>query len=32
MNKHFFGDTTVLLGRTLRHATRSPDTVPVATR
>src|ERR1700728_1318079 len=27
MTTHFFGDTTVLLGRTLRHITRSPDTV-----
>jgi ABC-2 type transport system permease protein len=27
MNKHFLGDTTVLLGRTLRHITRSPDTI-----
>ncbi|ETK35581.1 ABC transporter permease [Microbispora sp. ATCC PTA-5024] len=27
MNKHFFGDTTVLLGRSLRHITRSPDTI-----
>jgi ABC-2 type transport system permease protein len=27
MNRHFFGDTTVLLGRTLRHITRSPDTI-----
>ncbi|MGF6884309.1 ABC-2 type transport system permease protein [Nocardia sp. GAS34] len=27
MNKHFFGDTAVLLGRTLRHVTRSPDTI-----
>jgi ABC-2 type transport system permease protein len=27
MNKHFFGDTAVLLGRTLRHITRSPDTI-----
>jgi ABC-2 type transport system permease protein len=27
MNTHFFGDTTVLLGRTLRHITRSPDTI-----
>ena len=27
MNKHFPGDTTVLLGRTLRHITRSPDTI-----
>ncbi len=27
MAKHFFGDTTVLLGRSLRHITRSPDTI-----
>ena len=27
MNTHFFGDTAVLLGRTLRHITRSPDTI-----
>ncbi|TDV56327.1 ABC transporter permease [Actinophytocola oryzae] len=27
MNKHFPGDTTVLLGRSLRHVTRSPDTI-----
>ena len=27
MNKHFFGDTAVLLGRSLRHITRSPDTI-----
>ncbi|NUW43372.1 ABC transporter permease [Nonomuraea rhodomycinica] len=27
MSKHFFGDTTVLLGRSLRHITRSPDTI-----
>jgi ABC-2 type transport system permease protein len=27
MNRHFLGDTTVLLGRTLRHITRSPDTI-----
>jgi ABC-2 type transport system permease protein len=27
MNRHFFGDTAVLLGRTLRHITRSPDTI-----
>ena len=27
MNKHFFGDTTVLLARSLRHITRSPDTI-----
>jgi len=27
MNTRFLGDTTVLLGRTLRHITRSPDTI-----
>ncbi|MER6949154.1 ABC transporter permease [Nonomuraea sp. NPDC000554] len=27
MTKHFFGDTAVLLGRSLRHITRSPDTI-----
>jgi ABC-2 type transport system permease protein len=27
MNKHFPGDTAVLLGRSLRHITRSPDTI-----
>jgi ABC-2 type transport system permease protein len=27
MNKHFLGDTAVLLGRALRHITRSPDTI-----
>ncbi|RSM57582.1 ABC transporter permease [Amycolatopsis sp. WAC 01376] len=27
MNKHFFGDTTVLLGRSLKHVTRSVDTI-----
>ena len=27
MNTDFFGDTAVLLGRTLRHITRSPDTI-----
>jgi len=27
MTKHFFGDTTVLLGRSLRHITRSLDTI-----
>ncbi|MFC4535252.1 ABC transporter permease [Sphaerisporangium dianthi] len=27
MSKHFFGDTAVLLGRSLRHVTRSPDTI-----
>ena len=27
MNKHFFSDTAVLTGRSLRHITRSPDTI-----
>ncbi|MBL6275948.1 ABC transporter permease [Micromonospora fiedleri] len=27
MNKHLLGDTTVLLGRSLRHIARSPDTI-----
>ena len=27
MNTHFFGDTLVLLGRSLRHILRSPDTI-----
>ena len=27
MTHHFFGDTAVLLGRSLRHITRSPDTI-----
>jgi ABC-2 type transport system permease protein len=27
MTKHFFADSTVLLGRSLRHITRSPDTI-----
>ncbi|TMR22714.1 ABC transporter permease [Nonomuraea turkmeniaca] len=27
MSKHFFGDTAVLLGRSLRHITRSMDTI-----
>ncbi|MGW1453009.1 ABC transporter permease [Micromonospora sp. NPDC002411] len=27
MNRHFFGDTAVLLGRSLRHIIRSPDTI-----
>ena len=30
MTTHFFGDTTVLLGRSLRHITRSPDTIITA--
>src|SRR5215471_14743481 len=31
MITHFFGDTTVLLGRTLRHITRSADTIITTT-
>jgi ABC-2 type transport system permease protein len=27
MAKHFFGDTAALLGRSLRHISRSPDTI-----
>jgi ABC-2 type transport system permease protein len=27
MTTHFFGDTAVLTGRSLRHVTRSPDTI-----
>jgi ABC-2 type transport system permease protein len=27
MNRHFLGDTAVLLGRSLRHIVRSPDTI-----
>ena len=27
MNKHFLGDTAVLTGRTMRHVTRSLDTI-----
>src|SRR5215467_3316791 len=27
MNAHFFGDTAVMFGRTMRHITRSPDTI-----
>jgi ABC-2 type transport system permease protein len=27
MNRHFFGDTAILLGRLMRHITRSPDTI-----
>ena len=27
MTTHFFGDTAVLLGRSLKHVTRSPDTI-----
>jgi ABC-2 type transport system permease protein len=31
MTKRFFGDTAVLLGRSLRHITRSPDTIITTT-
>jgi ABC-2 type transport system permease protein len=31
MSTHFFGDSTVLLGRSLRHITRSPDTIITTT-
>ncbi|MFD7654472.1 ABC transporter permease [Actinosynnema sp. NPDC059797] len=31
MTKHFFGDTAALLGRSLRHITRSPDTIITTT-
>jgi ABC-2 type transport system permease protein len=31
MTAHFFGDTTVLLGRSLRHVTRSLDTIITTT-
>ena len=31
MTKHFFGDTAVLLGRSLRHITRSLDTIITTT-
>jgi ABC-2 type transport system permease protein len=31
MTNHFFGDTTVLLGRSLRHITRSLDTIITTT-
>jgi ABC-2 type transport system permease protein len=27
MNKYFFGNTAVLFGRSMRHITRSPDTI-----
>jgi ABC-2 type transport system permease protein len=27
MSEHFFGDTAVLTGRSMRHITRSPDTI-----
>jgi ABC-2 type transport system permease protein len=31
MSAHFFGDTSVMLGRSLRHVTRSPDTIVTVT-
>jgi ABC-2 type transport system permease protein len=31
MSTHFFGDTAVLLGRSLRHIARSPDTIITTT-
>ena len=31
MNTHFFSDTSVMLRRTLRHITRSPDTIITTT-
>ena len=31
MSTHFFGDTAVLQGRSLRHITRSPDTIITTT-
>src|ERR687886_1284085 len=31
MTKHFLGDTGVLLGRSLRHIARSPDTIITTT-
>ena len=31
MTTHFFGDTAVLLGRSLRHITRSLDTIITTT-
>ena len=31
MTKHFFGDTVLLTGRSLRHVTRSPDTIITTT-
>jgi ABC-2 type transport system permease protein len=30
MNKHFLRDTNALLGRSLRHILRSPDTITTA--
>jgi ABC-2 type transport system permease protein len=31
MNTHFFSDTRVMFGRTMRHITRSPDTIITTT-
>src|SRR5213592_2905058 len=31
MSKHFFGDTLLLAGRSLRHIARSPDTIITTT-
>jgi len=31
MSPHFFSDTSVMLGRTMRHITRSPDTIITTT-
>jgi ABC-2 type transport system permease protein len=31
MTRHFFGDTALLTGRSLRHITRSPDTIMTTT-
>src|SRR5689334_14410522 len=31
MNTHIIGDTSVMLGRSLRHITRSPDTIITTT-
>ncbi|MFG1699617.1 ABC transporter permease [Nonomuraea sp. NPDC049309] len=31
MTRHFLGDTTVMLGRSLRHIARSPDTIITTT-
>src|SRR5215469_855119 len=31
MSKHFFGDTALLTGRSVRHIVRSPDTIITTT-
>src|SRR2546423_4141217 len=31
MNTHFFSDTSVMFGRTMRHIMRSPDTIITTT-